>query len=53
LPKKIQFQLLLADLALQRYYSLACGRKIRHPLRPHHRINFNRPRHLVRPVRRP
>jgi hypothetical protein len=48
LLKKIQFQLLLAELALQRNDSLARSRKIPHPLCLHGRINLNRSRSLER-----
>jgi hypothetical protein len=53
LSKKIQFQLLLADLALQHDHPLARRRKIRHPLRLYDRVDLDRPEYLVWPVRWP
>jgi hypothetical protein len=53
LLKKIQFQLLLADLALQSHDPLARCPKIGHSLRLHDRINLNRPQYFVRAVRWP
>jgi hypothetical protein len=53
LPKKIEFQLLLADLAFQIADALASRRKILHSLRLGRRISLRRAKELARPAGRP
>jgi hypothetical protein len=53
LPKKIEFHLLLADLALKLAEAFACDRYILHPLRLHLRRKLDSPWDLPRATRRP
>jgi hypothetical protein len=53
LPKKIEFHLLLANLALQLANAFACGRYILHPHRLRLRGKLDRPWDLPRATSRP
>jgi hypothetical protein len=52
LPKKIEFNLLLADLAFQIGDALASRRKILHSHRLGHRIRLRRAKDFARPTSR-
>jgi hypothetical protein len=51
--KKIEFNLLLADLAFQLGYPIASRSNIFHPYRMHRSVYLCRPSQLARPTRSP